>query len=598
MRAATLSPMSEGTKRRLAAIVSADVVGYSRLMGMDETGTLEALRAHRAELIDGKIAEHGGRIVKTMGDGLLLEFPSVVDATQCMVEIQSGMAERNQGVDEDRCITFRIGVNLGDIIIEGEDILGDGVNIAARLQEIAEPGGVAISGRVHDDVRDRLDASFADAGEQNLKNIARPVRVWQWSPAASAAGDPKTTDAPLPLPDKPSIAVLPFDNMSGDPEQEYFADGIAEDIITALSKYRSFFVSARNSTFMYKGSAVDVKQVGRDLGVRYVLEGSVRKAADRVRITAQLVDAANGKHLWAERYDRKLEDIFELQDEITATIVGTLEPELGVAELIRSQAKSIDSLDAWDCYLRARWHAQHGESKETLLECIRLCRQAIAISPEMACAYSELAVAHTSSVPFGYTDDRTREIEMAFEAAQQAVRLDNKDALAHTALGRVYDFRGQFEDAVREHKIALELNPNSSITHLFLASTYNHGGYPALALPAAERAYRLSPRDPRQWFMHLNKGFALSQLGHHDEAVEELKAAFHSQENNYWTHYGLAIVLAHSGNPSEAANILTTALKRWKVLSNTSDIEEAFSSASENYRTFLVTGARLAGMPT
>jgi len=320
--------MAEGTQRRLAAIVSADVVGYSRLMGVDETGTLSDLRAHRAELIDGKIAEYGGRIVKTMGDGLLLEFASVVEATQCMVEVQKGMAERNEGTDEARRIIFRIGVNLGDIIIDGEDILGDGVNIAARLQEIAEPGGVSISRRVYEDVQERLDTAFEDTGEQSLKNIAKPVHVWRWSPGKSSPSDtPEAIDqAPLPLPSKPSIAVLPFDNMSGDPEQEYFADGIAEDVITALSRFGSLFVIARNSSFTYKGQAVDVKRVGQELGVRYVVEGSVRKAGNRVRITAQLIDAASGNHIWADRFDGSLDDVFELQDQITEQIVVAVEP--------------------------------------------------------------------------------------------------------------------------------------------------------------------------------------------------------------------------------------------------------------------------------
>jgi TolB-like protein/class 3 adenylate cyclase/Flp pilus assembly protein TadD len=587
----------DGVERRLAAILCADVVGYSRLMEADEEATIRALSACR-EIIDKLVANHHGRVFGSAGDSVIAEFASPVEAVGCAADIQWELEKRNADLPEDSQMHLRIGVNLGDVVVEGDNLLGDGVNVAARLQALADPGGINLSGTVFDQVEGKHDFTFDDLGAQQVKNIAKPVRVYRVGIGKTGSTADARASKTLPLPDKPSIAVLPFTNMSGDPEQEYFVDGMTEDLITDLSKISGMFVVARNSSFSFKGVSTDIRTVGRELGVRYVLEGSVRKAADRVRITAQLIDAANGKHLWAERYDRKLEDIFELQDEITATIVGTLEPELGVAELIRSQEKSIDSLDAWDCYLRARWHAQDGESKDTLLECVRLCRQAIAINPEMACAYSQLAVVHTASVAFGYTDDRTRAIERAFEAAQQAVRLDNKDALAHTALGRVYDFRGQFEDAVREHKIALELNPNSSITHLFLASTYNHGGYPAMALPAAERAYRLSPRDPRQWFMHFNKGFALSQLGHHDEAVEELRAAFHSQENNYWTHYGLAIVLAHSGNPNEAANILTTALKRWKVLSNTSDIEEAFSSASENYRTFLVTGARLAGMPT
>jgi adenylate cyclase len=350
------SSMVGDIQRRLAAIVATDVVGYSRLMGVDEVRTLAALRAHRSELIDPKIAEHGGRIVKTMGDGLLLEFPSVVNATLCVIEVQQGMAERNQNVDEEHRITFRVGVNLGDIIIEGDDIFGDGVNIAARLQEVSEPGGVAISGRVQDDVRDRLDVSFLDTGEQSLKNITRPVQVWQWSFSSSDTEIQTTASAPLPRPEKPSIAVLPFDNMSGDPEQEYFSDGVTEDIITGLSKFRSFFVIARNSTFTYKGAAVNIAEVGRELGVRYVVEGSVRKAGNRVRVTAQLIEAASDNHIWAERFDRDITDIFELQDEITETIIGAVEQEVGSSERTRATHMHPENLQAWELLQRGLFH--------------------------------------------------------------------------------------------------------------------------------------------------------------------------------------------------------------------------------------------------
>ena len=334
--------MVGGTQRRLAAIVSADVVGYSSLMGTDETGTLDALRAHRAELIDPLIAEGGGRIVKTMGDGLLLEFPSVVAAVECCIAVQTGMAERNSGIADKDAIRFRVGVHLGDIVVEGDDIFGDGVNIAARLQEIGDAGGIANSGTAHENITGRVDAAFADTGDRELKNIERPVRVWRWSPDGVPHDLPEAD--PLALPDKPSIAVLPFENMSGDPEQEYFADGMMEDIITALSKFRWFFVIARNSTFVYKGQAVDIKQVGRELGVRYVLEGSVRKAANRVRISAQLIEAETGNHVWAERYDRSLEDIFELQDEITSTIAAAVEPELAGSERERAMRKPTENL--------------------------------------------------------------------------------------------------------------------------------------------------------------------------------------------------------------------------------------------------------------
>jgi adenylate cyclase len=331
--------------RRLAAILAADVVGYSRLMGADEEGTLERLKALRRELIDPKIAEHHGRIIKTTGDGLLVEFASVVDAVRCAVEVQQAIAERNTAVASDSRIELRIGINLGDVIVEGEDLYGDGVNIAARIEALADAGGVFVSSTVYDQMRDRLPFAFEDLGDQQVKNIARPLRVYRVR--GTAAQSPVAPA--LPLPDKPSIAVLPFANMSGDPEQEYFVDGMVEEIITALSKVRWFFVIARNSSFTYKGRAVDVKQVGRELGVRYVLEGSVRKAGTRVRITAQLIEAASGNHLWAERYDREIIDIFAVQDDITERVVATLEPELYAAEYFRSQRKPPDSLDAWEC---------------------------------------------------------------------------------------------------------------------------------------------------------------------------------------------------------------------------------------------------------
>ena len=575
-------------ERRLAAILAADVVGYSRLMGEDEVATLTALKSHREQLFDPKIAEHNGRIVKLMGDGTLVEFASVVDAVECAIAIQSALAEAEDSIG------VRIGINLGDVMIDGDDIYGDGVNVAARLEALAQPGGICISSVVRDQIQAKVNADFVSVGKKKLKNIPQPIECWHWSPSHQQQGT-FLSDAPA-LPDKPSVAVLPFSNMSGEQEQEYFVDGITEDIITGLSRCRWLFVIARNSTFTYKGAAVDVRAVGQELGVRYVLEGSVRRASNRVRITAQLIDAVDGKHIWAERYDRMLEDIFELQDEITATIIGNIEPELSFAELNRSQGKSIESLDAWDNYLRARWHIHHGKSKGILLECIQLCHKAIATSPDMACAYSELAVAHISEVAFGYTDDRDESIQLAFDAAQKAVQLDHKDPNAHSVLGRVYDFRSQFEDAVQQHKIALGLNPNSSIIHLFLASTYNHSGSPTLVLPAVEQAYRLSPRDPRQWFMHMNKGFALSQLERHEEAIQELKAACHCGADNYWPRLGLAIVLAHGGQLDEASASLSFALQLQGVFSRTRDIAKAFSSASAAYRDFLMVGCAKAGM--
>jgi adenylate cyclase len=327
-------------QRRLAAIVAADVVGYSRLMGRDERGTLAALKAVRRDVIDPRIAAHNGRIVKTTGDGLLLQFASVLDAVRCVIDVQGALASHAAATPEDRRIVLRMGVNLGDIIVEGDDILGDGVNIAARLQEIAAPGGICVSNRVHDDIGEKIDVRFTDRGQRSLKNIERPIRVWSWSPAA--AGEDEAFAA-LALPDKPSIAVLPFANLSGQPEQEYFADGVVEDIITALSRNKALFVIARNSSFAYKGQSPDIREVGRALGVRYVLEGSIRKAGERVRITGQLIDAASGAHSWADRFEGGLDDIFELQDQVSARVVNAIAPVLEQAEIARVLRKPTDS---------------------------------------------------------------------------------------------------------------------------------------------------------------------------------------------------------------------------------------------------------------
>ena len=378
-------------QRRLAAIVSADVAGYSRLMGRDESGTLAALKALRQEVVDPAIASHGGRIVKTTGDGLLLEFPSVVNAVRCAVEVQTAMADRTAGIAEDRRIAFRIGINLGDIIVEGDDIFGDGVNVAARLQEIAPPGGICISSRVHDDVRDRLDTAFDDGGAQTLKNIARPVQVWRWQPGTTVAPKPAPAPTALPLPDKPSIAVLPFQNMSGDPEQEYFADGIVEDIITALSRFKSLFVIARNSSFTYKGRAVDMRQVGRELGVRYVLEGSVRKAGGRVRITGQLIEASTNAHLWAEKIDGELSDVFELQDQITASVVSSIAPTIEQAEIKRVRQQAVNILDSYDTFLRgmALFYQRQPAAARNFF------KRAAEQNPEYAAAYAMAANTYT-----------------------------------------------------------------------------------------------------------------------------------------------------------------------------------------------------------
>src|SRR5580700_10421870 len=377
----------ERVERRLAAILAADVAGYSRLVGADEEGTLAALKALRRELIDPSVAEHRGRIVKTTGDGLLVEFASVVDALRCATHFQPLIRERNAGTAADRRIEFRIGIHQGDVVVEEGDIFGDGVNVAARLEALAEPGGICVSARVHEDAAGKLDIAFEDLGDQALKNIARPVRVYQVrrDDALSTISRPQLT-----LPDKPSIAVLPFANMSGDPEQEYFADGMVEEIITAFSRIYWLFVIARNSSFTYKGQAVDVKQVGRELGVRYVLEGSVRKAGQRVRITGQLIDALSGTHLWADRFEGPLEDIFELQDKVASSVAGVIEPELQAAEIARSAHRPTTDLTAYDIYLRA--YPTVWSAARQVPEVLRLLEQAIGRDPHYGPALAMAAM--------------------------------------------------------------------------------------------------------------------------------------------------------------------------------------------------------------
>lgn len=483
----------QGTmERRLTAILAADVVGYSRLMGLDEAGTVAALKTVRAELIDPKIAEHKGRVFKTTGDGVLAEFPSVVNAVACAIEIQSSMATNNAERPEDRHIMFRIGVNLGDVIAEGDDIFGDGVNVAARLEGTAPPGGIAVSSVVRDQIGNRLDVAFEDAGKQELKNIAQPVHVYRL--VNGAANRPMKER--LDLPDRPSIAVLPFQNMSGDPEQEFFGDGIAEDIITALSKLRGFFVIARNSTFAYKGKSPDIRQIARELGVRYVLEGSVRKGGDRLRVTGQLIDATSGNHIWAERYDRPTAEIFALQDEITASVVVAIEPQIYAAESFRLRSKSPESLDAWGCVVRAMpyiwtWVIQDEDTG------INLLKRAIELDPGYARARSLLAWAFATRVASGKLEFE-QGISDALTLAQRAIDLDPDDPWAHFAAGYVYVFSRRLGPAVEELNEALQCNPNFAFARTILGCAYGYAGLAEDGIGQLELARRLSPRDYTQ----------------------------------------------------------------------------------------------------
>lgn len=492
-------------ERRLAAILAADVVGYSRLTGDDEEGTLEALNAVRRELGHPKIAEHRGRIVRTTGDGLLIEFASVVDAVRCAVEVQREMIARNAAVPTERRIEFRMGINIGDIIIEDGDIFGDGVNIAARLEALAEPGGICVSAAAHEQVRDRLDIAFADLGEQQVKNIARPVRVYS---VGSRPSSPDVTrgfqfggmlpiQAPAapPLPDKPSVAVLPFANMSSDPEQEFLADGIAEDVITALSRYPSLFVIARTSTLTYKGRAVEVRQIGRELGVRYVLEGSLRKAGDRIRVTAQLIEAETGNHVWAEHYDRDLSDIFAVQDEITESVTIAIAPAIAQAEQQRAMRKPPESLNAWSAYQRGLWHLAKGNVGD-LGFALNFFQQAIELDPNFAGGYHGFARSHLLATDYGLRSfDEAR--QLAEPLARRAVALDGADAEAHADLAMVLWARGDLAGAQAEAERALTLSPNLASAHAVLGAAFVFSGRQKDGAAALEKSIRLDPRGPR-----------------------------------------------------------------------------------------------------
>lgn len=590
--------MVEGTQRRLAAIVSADVVGYSRLMGADETGTHVRLKARFSELVEPKIAEYGGRVVKLMGDGLLAEFPSITNAVTWAVVVQTKIAELNTDEPDEERIDYRVGVNLGEVIIDGDDIFGDGVNVAARLQEIAEPGGVCISAKVHAEVRGKLDYEFADGGSQSVKNIVEPIQVWRWPLDGQVSDKHSVVEQAdqLPLPDKPSIAVLPFDNMSGDPEQVFFADGIAEDVITALSRFSSLFVIARNSSFTYKGQAVDIAQVGRDLGVRYVVEGSVRKAGNRVRITAQLIDAASGNHLWADRFDGSLDDVFDLQDQITEQIVVAVEPEIGAHEREQARRKPPENLDAWELVQRGLSHLYRFNSGDRA-EAARLLKRAVAMAPEFAAAHAHLADALRSSASVdkaifdGKTDASARAV------AEKAVSLDPKEPVARYVLGRLHVGAGEFELAIGEFRAAIAINPNFARGHYGLGWSY-YGGVGDLerALTHYEAAIRLSPRDPLRWLPLALKGVALNALGRHDEAVEFCRLACQVPDTGFIPVTHLAGALAEAGNKREALAMVNKAMQLQPALS-IPFLRGQFSPLNETMMTILLDSLRKAGVP-
>ena len=539
----------ERLQRRLAAILSADVVGYSRLMGLDEAGTLSRLNALRRELVDPTIAAHAGRSVKLMGDGALVEFASAVDAVACAIEIQRQLRERDAGGSEANPIQFRIGINVGDIIIEGEDILGDGVNIATRIEGIAAPGGISISEDAWRQVQGKVAANFVDAGEQSLKNIARPVRVYRLDLAPKAATAP---DVRRPMPaqsEKPSIAVLAFNNMSGDPEQEYFSDGISEDIITDLSKLSELRVIARNSTFTYKGKPVDVKQVGRDLGVHYVLEGSVRKAGKRVRVTGQLIDVASGAHIWAEGFDRDLTDIFAVQDELTREIISALKVKLTPEKKDRLARKNTIDQEAYDLFLRGRERAWLN-TRSGNIEARHLLGRAVTINPEFAAAHAFIGFTQVNDYVNGWAEVPERSLQAGLENAGRAVQMDEAEPQGHYALAVALFFHRETDRALAEARRSVALAPNFAQGHHTIARMLTFSGDAAGAINTIGAYMQLDPLYPDMALYFLAEArFALGQF---EEAVTALKQR-HGRNPDSATSYALlASCYGHLGRIAES----------------------------------------------
>jgi adenylate cyclase len=585
-------------ERRLAAILAADVAGYSRLMGADEVGTLAALKAHRREVFDPGIAQHHGRIVKTTGDGMLVEFASAVDAVNCAIKVQEKMTERAAKASGP-CIQFRIGINIGDIIIDGDDIFGDGVNVAARVENECEPGGVCLSGNAFEQVRGKTSFAFDDLGERSLKNIDRPVRLYALRSAVSSTATATKWPAEgaklLPLPDKPSVAVLPFQNISGDPEQDYFADGMVEDIITALSRFKSLFVIARNSSFTYKGKAVDIKQVGRELGVRYVVEGSVRKAGGRVRITGQLIEAATGAHLWADKIDAALEDVFELQDEVTLRIAGAIEPSITQAEINRALVKPTSNLDAYDLYLRAV-SIHHSQTRSDLDEALRLLDQAIVLDPGYSLAKAFAASIHVvkSSQGWASPEDRTRAVQLAREALSSS--FDETKTITFAALTLAW-LAHDYGVAVAAVDRAVHLNPNSFDVLMRSGAVRNLAGDFDRAIDHFLRSIRSNPLDPQMGWGHGGLAYAHIAKGEYEKALEYARRGAHEMPQWAPGWMFMAIACAYLGDLEAAREAIERFLQLRPNFSISTHRKTSSLYREQWIRDRLEHGLRLAGVP-
>jgi adenylate cyclase len=592
----TGATLPEGrVQRRLAAILAADVAAYSRLMSTDEVGTLSALKSHRREIVDPAIAEHHGRIVKTTGDGILVEFASAVDAVTCAINLQDKMAERNGSAAQR--ITFRIGINVGDIIIDGDDIFGDGVNVAARIENECEPGGVYLSANAFEHVRGKTGFTFDDLGERVLKNIDRPVRLYAartaTTPLSAGPSSSVEPNRPLPLPDKPSIAVLPFENMSGDPEQEYFADGMVEEIITALSRFKWLFVIARNSSFTFKGRAVDIKKVGRQLGVRYVLEGSVRKASGKVRITAQLIDVATEAHIWADRFQRDLTDVFALQDEVTIAVVSAIQPKLLQTEIAMASRRRPENLTAYDLFLRAL-PQYYLTTREGVDEAIRLTHRALELDPRFGFVAALAGVCHMQRVLYGYAVDPHFDKKEAVRLSRLALSADDgdPDTLAWVALISAF-ILGDSESEIEMVGRAAALNPNSYLVWASRGHVYRMAGQPEEAVRSFEHAMRLSPIDPRLHLLFSGMAQALIELGRFDEAIVAGKKAQRQNPSYAPAYRCLASAFVHVGRAAEARGAAARLLELDPTFTISVFIERGGYSNSK----LLIAGLREAGLP-
>jgi TolB-like protein/class 3 adenylate cyclase/Flp pilus assembly protein TadD len=582
-------------ERRLAAILAVEVAGYSRLMGANEESTHERLNAHFAELVHPKVSEHRGRVVKNTGDGLLSEFPSVVDAVRCAVDVQREMIARNAAIPAGHRIEFRMGIHVGDIIIEASDIFGDGVNIAARLEALAAPGGICLSAAAHEQVRDRLDLAFDDLGEQQVKNITRPVRTYAIALAISSRAALGAA-SPLPLPDKPSLAVLPFQNMTGDAEQEYFVDGMVEEITTAIARLPWLFVIARNSAFTYKGRAVDVKQVAQELGVRYVLEGGVRKAGTRVRITGQLIDTTTGAHIWADRFDGALDDIFELQDQVASNVAGAIEPKLRQSEIERASRKPTANLTAYDLYLRALAQS-YRYTEEGVAEAVVLARQALAIDPSYAPAAALVGRCRARQRMQGWGALSANDIGDACRLARQALEAERDDAeTISQAAYTLFFLAGEAAMAAAALDRALALNPNAAHAWAYRGNIHALRNQPEAAIEAIERARRLSPFDPYTFVYAANMALAHLVARRFEQAIEWADRGLHEQPRLVSAMRVKVAANAHLGRLDEAHAELSRMLAIDPKLTIAGFREYAHFFAAEVLELY-VAGLRLAGLP-